>query len=118
MFCAALCIALLTGSVTSVRADSAGAEAASLLSDRCATCHGESGKGDGPGASNLQQKPKNFHDRKWQKSVSDETLAKVIVQGGPAIGLSKSMPDNPDLINRPDVVNALIKQIRVWGKKR
>lgn len=118
MSCAVLCIALLAGSVASVRADSAGAEAANLLSDRCATCHGETGKGDGPGAANLSPKPKNFHDRKWQKSVSDETLAKAIVQGGLAIGLSKSMPDNPDLVNRPDVVNALVRQIRAWGKKR
>lgn len=116
--CVGAAAASLAAFVASAHADSASDDASSLLADRCAICHGESGRGDGPGAANLDRRPKDFHDRKWQKSVSDETLAKVIVQGGPAMGLSKSMPDNPDLVNRPDVVQALIKKIRAWGRKR
>jgi mono/diheme cytochrome c family protein len=101
----------------SARADSASDEAATLLSDRCAVCHGDEGKGDGPGAANLDPKPKDFHNAKWQKSVSDPTLTKAIIEGGAAVGLSKAMPGNPDLANRPAVVAALVKQIRAWGKK-
>jgi hypothetical protein len=32
------------------------------------------------------------------------------------VGLSPSMPGNPDLVNSPDVVAAMVKQIRAWGK--
>ena len=48
--------------------------------------------------------------------MTDETLTKAIVEGGPAVGLSAAMPGNPDLADRPAVVAALIKQIRAWGK--
>jgi len=91
-------------------------EAKSLMADRCVVCHGDNGDGKGPGASSLDPQPKDFHNRKWQKSVNDKTLAKAIVSGGPAVGLSASMPGNPDLADKPDVVAAMVKQIRAWGK--
>ena len=68
------------------------AQAESIFGDRCAVCHGDNGDGNGPGASNLNPRPQNFHDRKWQRSVSDATLVKVIIYGGPAVGVSASMP--------------------------
>lgn len=95
---------------------SAANEAKALISDRCTVCHGENGDGAGPSSSSLNPRPKNFQNREWQKSVKDQTLAKAIVYGGPAVGLSASMPANPDLENRPDVVSAIVKQIRAWGK--
>jgi mono/diheme cytochrome c family protein len=111
-------IALMTTltPISSVSAAGADDEAKALLSDRCAICHGENGDGHGPGSSSLVPRPKDFHNREWQKSVSDKTLTTVIVQGGPAVGLSPSMPGNPDLANSPDVVAAIVKQIRAWGK--
>jgi mono/diheme cytochrome c family protein len=108
-------IALMTP-ISSVSAAGAEDEAKALLSDRCAICHGENGDGHGPGSSSLVPPPKDFHNHEWQKSVTDKTLATVIVQGGPAVGLSPSMPGNPDLVNSPDVVAAIVKQIRAWGK--
>ncbi len=86
------------------------------MADRCAVCHGDNGDGHGPSASSLNPRPKDFHDAKWQKSVSDQTLAKAIVLGGPAVGLSASMPGNPDLADQPDTVAAIVKQIRAWSK--
>jgi mono/diheme cytochrome c family protein len=111
-------IALMTTltPISSVSAAGADDEAKALLSDRCAICHGENGDGHGPGSSSLVPRPKDFHNRQWQKSVTDKTLATVIVLGGPAVGLSPSMPGNPDLANSPDVVAAIVKQIRAWGK--
>lgn len=111
-------LALMTVMTPISSASAAGAddEAKALLSDRCAICHGENGDGHGPGAPSLVPPPKDFHNRKWQKSVTDKTLATAIVQGGPAVGLSPSMPGNPDLVNSPDVVAAIVKQIRAWGK--
>ena len=49
---------------------------------------GPNGDGKGPGAANLNPKPVDFRNRKWQRSVSDEKIAKAIVYGGPAVGLS------------------------------
>ena len=95
---------------------SAADDAKTLMADRCAVCHGENGDGQGPTALSMNPPPRNFHDAKWQKSVTDKTLAKAIVDGGSAVGVSASMPGNPDLANRPDVVAAMVKQIRAWGK--
>ncbi len=65
----------------------------------------------------MNPKPVDFRDRKWQRSVSDQKIAKAIVFGGPAVGLSASMAPNPDLETRPEVVAALVERIRgVAGK--
>jgi mono/diheme cytochrome c family protein len=92
--------------------EEARATATSLFGDRCAVCHGANGDGKGPGAANLDPKPVDFRDRKWQRSVSDETIGKAIVYGGPAVGLSSSMAANPDLEAQPAVVAALVERIR------
>ncbi len=96
--------------------DEARAQAESIFGERCAVCHGESGEGNGPGAGNLNPKPKNFHNQKWQKSISDDRIAKAIVYGGQAVGLSASMAPNPDLESKPDIVAALVERIRKLGK--
>lgn len=90
-------------------------EAATLLASRCAACHGTAGKGDGPAAGGLNPKPRSFGDPAWQKSVTDEHLAKVIVEGGAAVGKSPLMTANPDLKDKPEVVKALVKAIRAFG---
>jgi len=92
--------------------------AESLFGDRCAVCHGPNGDGKGPGAANLNPKPVDFRDRKWQRSVSDEKITKAIVYGGPAVGLSASMAANPDLETQPAVVAALVEHIRNLAGKR
>jgi mono/diheme cytochrome c family protein len=97
--------------------DQARTEADSIFRDRCAVCHGQNGDGKGPGAANLNPKPIDFHSGKWQRSVSDDKIAKVIVYGGPAAGLSASMSANPDLETRPDIVAALVHQIRSLAPK-
>ena len=89
-------------------------EASDIFKDRCVTCHGEQGHGDGPGASNLMPKPMDFHNSNWQVSVSDADIAKAIVNGGAAVGLSSQMQPNPDLEDKPGVVAALVARIREW----
>ena len=91
-------------------------QASQIFATRCATCHGPEGRGDGPGAAGLDPKPRNYHDATWQASVRDEHLAKIIVNGGAAVGRSPLMPPNPDLVGKPDVVAALVKQIRSLAK--
>lgn len=84
---------------------------------RCVTCHGDSGHGDGPGAAALQPKPRNYSDTAWQDSVTDEDLAKIIVEGGPAVGKSPLMPANPDLKSKKEVVDGIVKIIRGFKGK-
>jgi mono/diheme cytochrome c family protein len=92
-------------------------KAAEIFKSRCSTCHGIDGKGDGPGAANLNPKPRNYHDQKWQASVKDEDIEKTIVYGGAAVGKSAVMAANPDLSSKPEVVAALREYIRRLGKE-
>jgi len=58
----------------------------------CASCHGDSGKGNGPGAVAFNPAPTDFTDCAKMKMRSDEFLYEVVAKGGSAEGLSRSMP--------------------------
>jgi mono/diheme cytochrome c family protein len=92
--------------------DEAREEAQKIFSTRCFTCHGAGGTGDGPGSAALTPKPRNFTDATWQASVTDDHIAKIIQFGGAAVGKSPAMPGNPDLMSKPEVVQALVAKIR------
>lgn len=92
------------------------AEAKGIFNTRCVVCHGDHGAGDGPGAAAIVPKPRAFADAAWQTSVTDEHIAKIIVEGGPAVGKSPGMPPNPDLQDKDDVVSALVKVVRDFKK--
>lgn len=83
----------------------------------CVVCHGEDGKGDGPGAAALNPKPRDYTDAKWQDSITDEQIAKTIIQGGAAVGKSPAMPPHPELKKKPEVVKELVKIIRGFKGK-
>jgi mono/diheme cytochrome c family protein len=92
------------------------AEAKKLFKARCVVCHGQNGKGDGPGAAALNPKPRDYTNAEWQKTVTDEEIAKTIVQGGAAVGKSPNMPPNPDLASKPEVVQGLVKVVRSFAQ--
>lgn len=112
-----------TGQATATSADTAetpaatepghggGADATALFNSRCAPCHGEHGKGDGPGAVALSPKPRNYSDVAWQGKVTDEDIKKTILYGGAAVGKSPAMPANPDLDGKPEL-DGLVKKVR------
>jgi len=104
----------ITGKSSGAITEEARKEASDIFKDRCVTCHGEQGRGDGPGASNLMPKPMDFHNSNWQVSVRDADIAKAIIHGGAAVGLSSQMQPNPDLEDKPGVVAALVERIREW----
>ena len=54
----------------------------------CATCHGATGRGDGPVAASLDPKPANHADATTMGALSDEYLFRVISEGGTAVGKS------------------------------
>jgi mono/diheme cytochrome c family protein len=58
----------------------------------CATCHGEAGKGDGPGGANLPIKPQNLADGRVMNVLPDHMLVRAIGEGPQSIGLSNLMP--------------------------
>jgi uncharacterized membrane protein len=92
-------------------------EAAHLFKSRCAACHGEHGLADTPTAQALNPRPRNFTDMAWQSRVTDEHLRQVVVGGGGAVGLNPLMPANPDLKDKPAVVDALVRTVRGFAPK-
>lgn len=92
-------------------------EAQEIYRIRCMTCHGADGAGTGPGAAALNPKPRSFVDAAWQQAAKDEDIKNVIIVGGAAIGKSPGMPSNPDLREKPEVVNGLLEIIRSFAKK-
>lgn len=97
--------------------EEARAEAREIYRARCTLCHGESGKGDGAGATAFDPPPRDLSDSAWQESVVDEYIDKIIVGGGVAVGKSPLMPPNPDLKSRPEVVRALRQLVRGFKGK-
>ncbi len=93
-------------------------EAEEIFKARCVTCHGEKGKGDGPGSAALNPKPRDYTSAEWQKSVTDDHIKQIIVGGGTAVGLSPLMPPNPDLTDKPEVVEALVAVVRNLAKAK
>jgi mono/diheme cytochrome c family protein len=78
--------------------DQAGqADGQRVFQTRCFVCHGRGGKGDGPSASGLAEKPQDLTDANWQRSTPDDRIRSVIQGGGTAIGKTGAMPPNPDL---------------------
>jgi len=67
-----------------------------VYTSRCASCHGETGHGDGPLAGSLQPRPRSFSGG-WKGEKTEAHARAVIREGGAAYGLSPLMAPNPDL---------------------
>jgi mono/diheme cytochrome c family protein len=78
-----------------------------VYSQYCATCHGPSGKGDGPAAAALNPKPRDFTDKSLMGSLTDEHLFKVIQRGGAAVGKSSMMPPWGSALKDNDIRNVI-----------
>jgi mono/diheme cytochrome c family protein len=85
------------------------AAALALYAERCAMCHGEKGRGDGPAAKGLMTKPRRFSDAIWQESEDDAHIQKAILEGGFGVNKSSAMPAHPDLKAQ---VSGLVQVVR------
>jgi mono/diheme cytochrome c family protein len=83
----------------------------------CVTCHGASGKGDGPAAAALNPKPGNFTDCKAMAKETDETLIKIIKDGSQSVGRSPLMPPWGTSLKDADILN-LVAYVRGFCKKK
>jgi mono/diheme cytochrome c family protein len=77
----------------------------------CASCHGQSGKGDGPFSKGLPDKPANFTDRTYMATKTDKYLENIITNGGQSMGKSPLMPPFRRQLKPEDLSN-LITYIR------
>lgn len=65
-----------------------------LFNGTCAACHGTLGKGDGPGAANLNPKPRDFSDKAYMGKLTDADIRNTIKYGGAIKGMPQ-MPSHP-----------------------
>lgn len=78
----------------------------------CVTCHGSTGKGNGPAAAGLNPKPSDLS----ATSKSDADIKKIIKGGGASSGLSPAMPAWGAALSDQDISN-VVAYIRSLGKK-
>lgn len=90
-------------------------EAAQNYQTFCALCHGSGGRGDGPGATTLPIKPRNFTDCARMRRVSDDEAYSVIRNGGAAAKLSAEMPAWKDGFSDEEI-HALVRYIEGFCK--
>ena len=53
----------------------------------CVTCHGTTGRGDGPGAAGLDPSPRNFHHHGFWRHRTEGEVFGVIKHGSPGTGM-------------------------------
>jgi high-affinity iron transporter len=63
-------------------------QAAALYAAQCATCHGATGRGDGPAGKSLDPRPSNFHDRERMAQRSVYGLYSTITLGVEGTGMA------------------------------
>lgn len=80
-----------------------------LYKANCVACHGDSGKGDGPGAGVLKPPPRDHTDRAYMSTLSDQEVGDIIKMGG-AIKGKPLMPSHPQ-INGADLA-AVVAYVR------
>jgi len=78
----------------------------------CNVCHGETGNGQGIGASGLDPSPRDFTNKRWQKARSDGELMYVLRHGSPGSAMITAVPG---LISEEDGWK-VIRYIRTFGR--
>jgi mono/diheme cytochrome c family protein len=84
-----------------------------LYKTHCSACHGEGGKGDGPGAGVLKPPPRDHTDKAYMSTLTDKQIADVIKMGG-AIRGKPLMPSNPQF--KDAELQALVAYVRSLAK--
>ncbi len=83
-----------------------------IFSNNCATCHGDSGKGDGPSASVLNPKPGNL--TYTAQEANDAYIHWIVSEGGDAAKLSNVMPSFKGTLSDDQIwqVTSFVKSLK------
>ncbi|HVN83267.1 MAG TPA: cytochrome c [Candidatus Binatia bacterium] len=84
-------------------------DAQQVFAKNCVSCHGATGKGDGPASKMLKPPPEDF--AKALTGMSDADIAKIIKEGGKAVGKAPSMPGYGSKLN-DEQINGLVTFIK------
>jgi mono/diheme cytochrome c family protein len=111
-----IAVAIAFGQTRALAAGDAQA-GAKLFAQRCARCHGASGKGNGPDLAklHLDSPPDNFTDKEINAELSDYKINKIVMGGGAAVDKSPKMPAFAGKIS-PAQIQDLIAFIRTLPK--
>lgn len=90
---------LTIGMLISVSAHADLARGKQLFTERCVSCHGPQGAGDGPVGASLppEMKPRDLQHAERKFANDDAKFLELLKKGGGAVGLSPIMPLQPDL---------------------
>lgn len=83
----------------------------------CAACHGATGKGDGPNATNLPVKPAAHASKEAMSARPDDSLFDTIASGGAIMNRSPRMPAFGATLT-PAEIRLLVRHIRTLCKCR
>ncbi|MBX7137419.1 MAG: cytochrome c [Oligoflexia bacterium] len=88
-----------------------------IFMERCITCHGTEGKGDGPIAAGLpaDMKPRDLQTGTMKVAVDDAKFKELILKGGTAFGLNALMPPQAGLSDAD--IASLIEFVHSLRKK-
>jgi mono/diheme cytochrome c family protein len=84
-------------------------DATQVYDKSCNMCHGPSGKGDGPAGKMLKPPPADFGTA--LKGKADPEIAKIIKEGGKAVGRSAAMPAYGSKLN-DEQIDSLVQLVK------
>lgn len=88
-------------------------DAATIYANRCAFCHGATGKGDGPAGVALKPAPRNLADPQYWKAADREGLKAIIANGKPGT----AMVAFKDTLT-PDEIAELVEHLESFNPER
>jgi mono/diheme cytochrome c family protein len=88
-----------------------------LYENKCAACHGASGKGDGPAAVGMRPRPRDLRNEEFMQTISDKYLYEVIAYGGQKVGKSPLMPGWGNILDQKEIID-IISYMRELSEKK
>lgn len=95
--------------------ESAIAAGAEVFKTNCATCHGDTGAGDGPASAALDPKPADISDRTMTETLTDGYLFWRISEGGMMPPFNSAMPAWGQMLSEEQIWQ-VVAYVRTLGQ--